>query len=138
VNIRNEDDAWRLDGRCLTCGKRRLRLSASESALLGALIGAEGRALSDRALARALGTEASTNIAAVWVMRLRKGFAALGMPNPIVTSRGEGYRWAGGPVEVFEPAVLVPSRATSALHALLRSHPDQAAAEDVHSAIFGV
>jgi DNA-binding response OmpR family regulator len=80
-----------LAGTCTWNGSR-LALTPAETAILHALVAADGAAVKREALANVIDCAGRSNVVTVMICRLRSKFKALGA-TPIETIGHTGYRW---------------------------------------------
>jgi DNA-binding response OmpR family regulator len=87
-----ERDGWRVEPTGAWYRGKHILTGPSDSATLHAIASAP-RPVSTDALLNRLGSEALSNVVAVYVSRIRSRCSALGVPSPIQTVRSYGYRW---------------------------------------------
>jgi DNA-binding response OmpR family regulator len=90
-----ESGDWRLDprGEIYHAG-RLVRLPPAINILIHSIAAADGRVMGVEALENRIGTESNGNIITVYVSRFRTLLRELGIPDPIKTVWGKGWRWA--------------------------------------------
>ena len=78
-------------------GSRLLQATQQRADLLGQLMLANGRVVSDKELCKLVGSKAATpsNTVAVQFSRLRRTFERLGLELPVAIAAGRGRVWTG-------------------------------------------
>lgn len=89
-----EIDGWRIDPRGIAeYDGRAIHFAPAQLIILHSIAMMRGRIAARDAILNRMGTEAEPNILSVLVCRIRRTINAAGIPSPIKTVCGRGYRW---------------------------------------------
>lgn len=85
--------AWSVSPSEVLCDGREVRMTPSERILLHSLAAMRGRVVKDSAILERIGSEAEGHVVNVFACRIRTACRKAGVPDPIETVWGSGYRW---------------------------------------------